>query len=80
MRGRLPSLRSILQQVRRTHPGRVLDVRLKGKGSRRVYELKVLGRDNRVRTVRVPLRVVRGTRGGGIVRNYNFTGATRPRR
>ncbi len=47
-------LDAILKRVRRRHPGTVLKVRLKRRGGTAYYEIRILDRQDRVRTVTVP--------------------------
>jgi len=64
-------LRGILQRTRRRYGGRVLDVKLKRKKGRAWYEIRLLDRYDRVRTLRVPASVKR--------RNFNDACAHRGR-
>ncbi len=52
--GTLLPLDAILAKVRRRYPGTVLKVRLKRRGGTAYYEIRILDRRDRVRTVTVP--------------------------
>ncbi len=47
-------LNTILRKVRRRYPGTILKVRLKRRGGTAYYEIRILDRRDRVRTVTVP--------------------------
>ena len=48
-----PSLSQAVAQVQRQYGGRVLDAKTERRGNREVHVIKVLTRDNKVKTVRV---------------------------
>jgi uncharacterized membrane protein YkoI len=48
------SLEEAVRQVRRQYGGRIVSAETRGSGDRRVHVIKVLTKDGRVRTVRIP--------------------------
>lgn len=50
------SLEEAVRQVRRQYGGRIVSAETRGSGDRRVHVIKVLTKDGRVRTVRIPAR------------------------
>ena len=58
--GEIKPLSDIMGQVRRRHPGRMLDATIsKGKGGKPRYRVKVLGNDGRVRELTIDARTGR---------------------
>lgn len=51
--GKAESLRSILPEVRRQYPGKVVRIRLTGTGAKMVYRIRVINSDNRLIEIRV---------------------------
>ncbi len=51
--GRLVSLSVILARLRKVHGGKVLDVRLLGKGRKAVYVIRLLDRKSHLRVLRI---------------------------
>jgi len=49
--GEIMSLEEILKNVRKSYPGRVLEVELEDENGRIVYELEILGHDRIVRGI-----------------------------
>ena len=54
--GEILPLELILQNVRRTHPGKVLEVELEREDGRIVYELEILGKDGIVKEIYLDAR------------------------
>ncbi len=52
--GNFLPLDAILEKVRRRYPGTVLKVRLRYRGDTAYYEIRILDREDRLRTVSVP--------------------------
>lgn len=48
------SLEEAVRRVRRQYDGRIVSAETRGSGERRVHVIKVLTKDGRVRTVRIP--------------------------
>ena len=53
-RGMAPSLTSLMRQIRRKYPGKVLDVRVERAGQAAAYVFTIM-QGNRIRQVRIPL-------------------------
>ncbi len=51
--GSILPLTEVLKRLQADFPGRVLETELEGSGKRRVYEIKLLGRDGTVREFKV---------------------------
>ena len=49
--GEILSLEDILKNVRRTYPGRILELELENERGRVIYELEILGADSIVREI-----------------------------
>gem|GEM_PF-4853272 len=77
MRGAAPSLATLLAEVRRRHPGKVLDVRLQRGPAGSAYVFTIMTPRNTVRRVRVPLPA--GVAPRRPQRTYNFN-RSRPQR
>jgi len=54
--GEILSLEEILKNVRRTYPGRILEVELENEQGRIMYEVEILGDDSIVREVYIDAR------------------------
>ena len=72
--GMAPALKTLMRQIRRQYPGKVLDVRLERGPRGNAYVFTILHK-TQVRQVRVPI-------GHGMLRNrtrsYNFNNRSRP--
>lgn len=51
--GKIMSLEEIMKNVRKTYPGRILEVELEDEKGRIIYELEILGHDSIVREVSI---------------------------
>ncbi len=51
--GHLIPLSAILARLRKAHGGKVLDVRLRGRGRNAVYVIRLLDRKNHLRVLRI---------------------------
>ena len=52
-RGEAESLGKILPNVRRKYPGKVINIRLTGRGSNLTYRIRLISRDNKLMEIRV---------------------------
>ena len=52
-RGEAESLGKILPNVRRKYPGKVINIRLTGRGSKLTYRIRLISRDNKLIEIRV---------------------------
>lgn len=64
-RGEALELRKVLANVRRRYSGRIVSVRLKGRGSNLHYRIRVIDKDNRLLNLVVNARTGQVTAGSG---------------